>query len=385
MKINEKLANKIAQRAMAIICHNVNVIDSSGVIIASGNPGRIGLIHDVAIEVIKKGKRIVINDDTDANQFKNTEPGINHPIVIDNEVVMVIGVSGNPAIISRYSELAILTAELLLTQASEINNTNWKSRIKDNLMNEFIDLGDSEQGLSALKKINELTNILHIEALPVVIRTNHDTTITADTFDSLLCKLASTIDSERILIINHNEILLLIPTELSTSLIIEETELALSGQISSFKMGIGINAISPINIRESILYARSAIEVASNININSRIYYFKEMIIPCLLKELEKSYLVSFFNQIAQKLLDHPNGRLLIETLEFFIKNNAEMNKTAIQLGVHRNTLAYRLTSISKITKLDPNKFLDRFQLTIAIDCHMRERAEQTSWIETIS
>lgn len=37
----EAAARQIVQRAMSIISHSVNVMDSNGVIIASGNPSRL--------------------------------------------------------------------------------------------------------------------------------------------------------------------------------------------------------------------------------------------------------------------------------------------------------------------------------------------------------
>lgn len=41
----EATARQIVQRAMSIISHSVNVMDSNGVIIASGNPSRLFQRH----------------------------------------------------------------------------------------------------------------------------------------------------------------------------------------------------------------------------------------------------------------------------------------------------------------------------------------------------
>lgn len=89
MIITTALANEIVARAMAIIHHNVNVIDHHGQIIASGERHRIGEQHEVAREVIRTGKRICINNAAEAARFHNVHPGINHPIIYDDRVVMV--------------------------------------------------------------------------------------------------------------------------------------------------------------------------------------------------------------------------------------------------------------------------------------------------------
>ncbi len=113
MIITTALANEIVARAMAIIHHNVNVIDHHGQIIASGERHRIGEQHEVAREVIRTGNAF-INNAAEAARFHNVHLGINHPIIYDDRVVMVVGISGDPAAISRYAELAVLTAELLV-------------------------------------------------------------------------------------------------------------------------------------------------------------------------------------------------------------------------------------------------------------------------------
>ena len=94
--ITAALANEIVARAMAIIHHNVNVIDHHGQIIASGERHRIGEQHEVAREVIRTGKRICINNAAEAARFLAMHPGINHPIIYDDRVVMVVGISGDP-------------------------------------------------------------------------------------------------------------------------------------------------------------------------------------------------------------------------------------------------------------------------------------------------
>ncbi|OSY90102.1 hypothetical protein BM280_26795 [Klebsiella michiganensis] len=81
MIITTALANEIVARAMAIIHHNVNVIDHHGQIIASGERHRIGEQHEIAREVIRTGKRICINNTAEAARFQNVHPGINHPII----------------------------------------------------------------------------------------------------------------------------------------------------------------------------------------------------------------------------------------------------------------------------------------------------------------
>lgn len=54
------LAQSIVDRAMAIIHSNVNVMDHHGVIIASGDPARIGAQHEGAMRVLAQGCSVEI-------------------------------------------------------------------------------------------------------------------------------------------------------------------------------------------------------------------------------------------------------------------------------------------------------------------------------------
>lgn len=62
----------------------------------------------------------------------------------------------------------------------------------------------------------------------------------------------------------------------------------------------------------------------------------------------------------------------LIKTINVYFQNNLNVSETARNLYIHRNTLAYRLEKIQKITSLDLTRFDDaaflRFILTLMID-----------------
>ncbi len=49
-------ARQIVQRAMSIISHSVNLIDSNGVIIASSNPSRLFQRHEGAVLALTENR-----------------------------------------------------------------------------------------------------------------------------------------------------------------------------------------------------------------------------------------------------------------------------------------------------------------------------------------
>ena len=71
--------------------------------------------------------------------------------------------------------------------------------------------------------------------------------------------------------------------------------------------------------------------------------------------------------QFANQMLNKMNNRDLCDTLECFFSNNLNLTETAEELGVHRNTIIYRLNQISKILGADPRIFEQAMSIKIAL------------------
>ena len=88
------LAQKIVERTMDIIHCNVNIMDATGRIIASGDQARIGSTHDGALLALSQGQPVDIDEHT--KHLRGVKPGINLPLRLDGEIVGVIGLTGDP-------------------------------------------------------------------------------------------------------------------------------------------------------------------------------------------------------------------------------------------------------------------------------------------------
>jgi len=98
----EVTARQTVQRAMGIISHSVNVMDSNGVIIASGNPSRLFQRHEWAVLALTEN-RVVEIDNVTAEHLKGVRPGINLPFSFRNQRVAVISISGDRTEVRAYA------------------------------------------------------------------------------------------------------------------------------------------------------------------------------------------------------------------------------------------------------------------------------------------
>ena len=281
MLISPELANTIVKRAMDIIHHNVNVIDHQGIIIASGESHRIGERHEVACEVIKNRQRMTIETSQQAAKYQNVQPGINHPIIVNDRVAMVIGISGNPVAIGRYAELAILAAELLVKQLLEIREINWQYRIRDLLIKQFIEQDDA----------NEISKILQ---------------------------------SQNVILLSHNEILLLVSELKRLDLIVDKINAFLETQLSHYTIAIGVESNEPQSFRRSVFMLKEMQSQAKSLCSDQRIVTGKQLAFNGLLNEAKSSHFTLYYHHHLNKILTSNSGKTLLKTLSTYINNIAK-------------------------------------------------------------
>ncbi len=95
---------------------NINLMNSSGIIVASTDPERIGAEHRAAVEVLQTGRPVIVRHSVEGIPDR---PGINLPLTIDGQLTGVIGITGDPETVEPVAQVVVLTVELLIEQERE--------------------------------------------------------------------------------------------------------------------------------------------------------------------------------------------------------------------------------------------------------------------------
>lgn len=132
-ELDHDLAQDIVDRTMAILPYNVNVMDSQGLILGSGEPERINTRHEGAQLVLANGRVVEIDEPT-ACRLKGVQPGINLPLLHDQRLIGVLGITGDPALLRTYAELVRMTAEMLVSQRHQQAEQQWRRQRCDDLL-----------------------------------------------------------------------------------------------------------------------------------------------------------------------------------------------------------------------------------------------------------
>ncbi|ASM15571.1 sugar diacid recognition domain-containing protein [Serratia marcescens] len=367
----EATARQIVQRAMGIISHSVNVMDSNGVIIASGNPQRLFQRHEGAVLALAEN-RVVEIDRATAEHLKGVRPGINLPFSFRNQRVGVIGISGEPAEVRAYAELVKMAAEMMVEQAALLDQHQWEKRYREELANQLLQPQPNTASLEAMAAYLGLdlrqTRIVWIvelqEAQPHLLR-------------ELLAELEATQRDALIAITGFNEMTLLRPACMAQgewSLKLERQQAQrLQNQLKHrFRVRLIVGGFydDPQSAYRSSLTARATQAMAQRLKLRHATLFYHDYPLPSLLCDLGEDWRAQELGRPWRTLGEQDEKGVLRSTLRHYFSQNCDQTQTAAQLHIHVNTLRYRLQRIEAITGMKINQLTDSLRLFIGMLMH---------------
>lgn len=324
---------------MAAIPYNINIMDEQGIIIASGDRNRIGTIHRGAIEAINKGTMVSITDHS-----SSIKPGVNMPILFQDKIIGVIGITGDLDIVEPFASLVKGSAELLVSQAYRFQERRVQEKIREEFLfqwiykregynHEFISQG-RDIGIDIIKP----RRVLLVEGV-----------------SQSKLKLGALDKEEYVISLSQSMNIVLL---LDTEDILEKA--------NKIVANIGVRSAignKDLVIRNSFREARKALSIANKLEIQERVIAFSKVSYIDKITKVEPDHKLL---EVLYTLEKTEKGMDLIDTLASYIFNDGEAVKVASQLHIHRNSLGYRLAKIEEVTGLNPRNYRELYQLMTA-------------------
>ncbi|MCK5664259.1 MAG: helix-turn-helix domain-containing protein, partial [Thiotrichaceae bacterium] len=353
---------------MKIIKYSINVMNENGVIISSGDPSRLNCRHEGAILAITENRIAEIENST-VQQLRGVKSGINLPIIFQNNVIGVVGISGKPSEVKQYGELVKMTAELIVEQAAFMTEIQWSQRHKEELVLQLIRPNQSRQQIYAIAQRLELD--LNQPRVVVIIQV--DSFKNENLSLSHLQKLVHLLEYPKrdnlvaISSVTCNEVVVLKPVTLNKSGWNREQEEKRIRQLFKrithdekfrIKMALGDYFPNLEGLAQSYVTAKATMNIAHSKN---NILFFQDNILPVLIDGLKSDSWRFEYLQIPVVQLNKFDGKgVLLKTLRTYFYQNCDSAQTCEALHIHRNTLRYRLAKIQEKTSLDINKMTDK-------------------------
>ena len=118
--IRPEMAQKFIDQITDYTEYNINIMDESGVIIASRSKDRIGTYHEAADRIVRGKEDIVVVDDD--KLYPGVLPGINMAIIVNGKKEGVVGVTGSPSHIREVAMVTRLAIEAMLKYEKQQEN-----------------------------------------------------------------------------------------------------------------------------------------------------------------------------------------------------------------------------------------------------------------------
>jgi carbohydrate diacid regulator len=322
--LTRELAQEIVDKMMQDIPYSINIMDEKGIIIGSGNKARVGTLHKGAVRALEFGTMVEI---TQNNRYE--KKGTNEPIVIGDQFIGVVGITGEPNEVRPFCKLVKTTVSLLIEQSIMIGNRE-AARKRESA---FLD--------ALLNEKKEYSEELIDEAKHFQINLHSDTTV-------LLIKNMEELKTSLPYFKKQNENFLIVMLQNPN-----ELEKLVNSILNASQPSVVVSAgLHQANIAKSYRQAYLCMKIAENLNLADRFLTYKDF------------HFLAELSQITIEAKPLNLTDILLQTLKTYINQNGNPTGTAQELIIHRNTLYYRLDRIKQLTGKDPNKLLDLFELT---------------------
>ena len=354
LSIRQEVAQQIVEAVKDVCSHDINFIDSKGIIYASTNLKRIGDFHEIGMRVIKTGETIEV--DTDDSYF-GTQKGVNIPIIYKGDVSAVIGISGNPEEARKYAYMAQKITTLFLREHElEIHEHTKKTQL-----NHVI------RSLIFREYINP-------EYLKSFIR-KYKTSLDAE-YQTILVKLDSRYNPSNLAMVENfiyhafektGSVFYTFNYPNEYILFLESSKL--SKWLSSFEylskkhaplLRIGVGHSVPLS--KQYLSYQSAKLAIDSLFYDEYLAVFDSLDLEILIGDTKEDTRKFFLEKTISKLNEKEH-----DLLRTYFSTNMSLKDTAEQLYIHKNTLQYKLDRIANVTGYNPRSFRDAAVLYIGL------------------
>lgn len=373
--LDTRLAQEIVSRTMRIIPFNVNVMDANGVILASGNADRVGELHAGALLALAKKLTVEI-DAAAARKLHGAQPGTNLPLCVGGQVCGAVGLSGAPDEVRQFGELVRLTAEMILEQAALAGELQNNSRYREAFVLNLIryeaahrpELEGWARRLGLDLERMQLVFLLELQPEPgAAASALHD-------IQRLQMRLLARREDALTATVGPSEMVLLDSWEPArkgfestpqrrlealTQLVREECELPFT-----LSMGIALPGLEGAAV--SYQSARSASRLGRLRAPRQQVFSYYDLALPVLLSGLDSGWQAHQLRMPIARLAGDKSRAMLRATLDTWFALDENSAATAASLGIHRNTLDYRLRRIGELTGLDLARSEDKLLLYVS-------------------
>ena len=352
--ISKRVAQQIVETVKDVCNHNINFIDTKGIIFASTDASRVEDFHEIGKQVIVTGQTIEVESD---NSYFGTQKGVNMPFVYKGETIAVIGISGAPKEVRQYAYLAQKITNLILREHEMEAQSNSRK----------------EQMHYVVRALITGEQVSHNYFLEVLENYHADPSAN---YHTVLVQLDARYNPSNLSLIEQhiyrafdktgsalstfqypNEYVMLLEADK-----LEKYRYVLQNLADNYRdiLKIGIGNAYPLK-KQSQSYLAAQIALRS-LSAGQNMALFESLSLEILLGSISADAQSRFLQKTIAKL-DEKEQQLL----KVYFDNDLSLQKTCEQLFIHKNTVQYQLDKIWKISGYNPRCFREAVILYLGL------------------
>lgn len=351
MEILAHDAQEIVNELSKLIGLKINIVGSDAIIIANSDPERVGDFHEATYKIIKNNlnELVAFSDD----QYKGTHSGTNLPIVIDDKIVGVIGITGPYKVAVAYGKIIKKMAEIMLQsrlwenrlireqQAMERFQTAWVCSSQTVINDAFISQGRSFGiDITEPRRIAAVSGISGVDDKIVDVIRNILNTQPGSNYAFMTSHLIV------ILMMNLSD-------DKVSGLLQHISDKTAECGVKLY-MGADNGFHNIVDIHKQYVEAKVALNAALTLHANKLIFY-KDLGLELILDEIsfdsKQNYIRKIFGSCPISEIKRD-----LNTIAVLYEENGSIKHASERLIVHPNTLQYQLKRIEEKTGYDPRK-----------------------------
>ncbi|XYU18818.1 CdaR family transcriptional regulator [Bacillus pumilus] len=368
------LAEKIVDEVKKVLTEEIIIAQTNGTIIAATDPARIGQFHEGAYLTSFEGQKRILTKN-DEQQMKGVKAGINLPIYFKQEVIGVIGMTGNPVHVSPFGEILRKMTELLIQEHEFFLETETDERQLEAFVFDWLHL--PETAINLTEKAARLQLDVKKQRVVVLIDCHDEAFMKQDQYKKVKEMLHLT-SQEMIVRWGHARFLLMLQTTADERDTLQQRLFHIHASLtprstSKVLIGAGKPAAGHM-MKQSFHQAFRALKLA---HVDTPIVFDEDLTLELFIEEVSQETKEVFLDRTIAPLLPYPE---LVKTLRVLMTSDYSLKYTAEAMHVHINTLHYRLKRIQDLTALDPKRMQDAMLFYLALmllDHHPNKRGEQ--------
>jgi carbohydrate diacid regulator len=372
MLIPDELAQGIVDTTQCLIHGNVNIMNREGMIIATSHPARRGTFHKGARDVIETGAAVEIYK-AELAHYPGAREGVNLPIVLDGQIIGVIGVTGEPGEVRGLARLVKLITEMILERDLLKQEMHTRLRLRDHLVDMLLRSGPSFDRGRVLRTAKALGLDMAVPRAVAVA----DVSGPLSGFYSLYgaSELVAERSAETILetleaagVIGASDLAVILDDKLIMLAALDPAKaveacsawgqslMRALGRLDqgSLVCGAGALALDLSEYAASYRQARYCLAAATPGRPFCSVYDH-DLCVGHLAAEAAASPAGMALRPLEERLaLLLRRKPCMSVTIRALFAHNCELEPAAAALGIHRNTLSYRLSGLREAAGLDP-------------------------------